>query len=97
MKKTLTKKLTSHILENTNKMSDWNERDDKDKKAVDRRFISCNQEHEINDIIDYISEKYPKWEKEQIKEATNLCCESVTPPRPRTNFLLCVINKMLNN
>ena len=70
----------------------WNEVDDKVKKKLDRSFVSCDEEYELNVIEDVIEEEFPKIPNEEIVKAISRCCNKVSAPRPRQKFIQCVKN-----
>ncbi len=72
-------------------MIDWNELDNKLRKKIDREFVSCKEDYELNYIKEIILEEYSFLDDELVNEALKYCCEKVKAPRPRDKFIKCLI------
>jgi hypothetical protein len=73
---------------------DWSDYDDKKKKSKDAQYFSCSEEWEVNYLVNKIKNVYPKLTRETIKDAIQDCCKSVKTPRPRKEFINCVLSKL---
>ncbi len=72
----------------------WNEVDDKIKKKIDSRFVSCSEKWEMDYLKKVIKEEFPYYSGEIIEKALKECCKEIPPPRPRTAFLKCLETKL---
>lgn len=77
------------ILEN---WSDYDNRMIRDRR--DGRFFSCNEEWEVTYLRDKISRTYPGIAESSILNAIRACCEVVAAPRPRKDFVECVLKRL---
>jgi hypothetical protein len=77
------------VLEN---WSDYDNRMIRDGR--DGRFFSCNEEWEVAYLREKISREYPTLTTAKILEAIRSCCEVVPAPRPRRNFVECVLRRL---
>ena len=68
----------------------WNEVDDKLKKGRDSNFVSCVQDYELDYIKKVVKEEFPSLSDAKIDVALKSCCNSVSPPRPRKEFINCL-------
>ena len=68
----------------------WDELDDKLKRYIDKRFVSCDEGYELAKVKQAVKEEMPEFSDEEVDEAINACCESVKAPRPRDEFISCV-------
>lgn len=73
---------------------DWSEYDDRKKKKEDRLFFSCEEDWEVDYLVNKIHKNFPAITKEQIRAAIKQCCNSVAAPRPRKIFVECVMNRL---
>jgi hypothetical protein len=73
---------------------DWSEYDNKKKKEQDRKFFSCDEEWEQDYLIKLIRKKHPEQNRDEILRAIVLCCKSVPAPRPRKEFVACVMKRL---
>ena len=73
----------------------WSEYDDKkirDKR--DRRYFACDETWEVDYLIKKIKKYFPFHNDTQILNAIKSCCKTVSAPRPRAEFIKCVIGKL---
>ena len=70
----------------------WNEIDDKLKKKLDREFISCDEDYELQTVKDTIREEIKTLSDLQIDKAIDCCCKEIPGPRPRGKFLQCLVS-----
>jgi hypothetical protein len=76
------------------KMS-WDNVDNKLKKGVDARFVSCEEKYERDYIKKSIKEAFPsKYSDISIEQAIESCCKSLKSPRPRKDFIECLKTKL---
>ncbi|MGO9117087.1 MAG: hypothetical protein ACLQPD_05685 [Desulfomonilaceae bacterium] len=69
----------------------WNKVDDKLKKDTDARFVSCEEDYELDYVRDVIEKSFPgKYTKVKIDAAIAHCCKSIKAPRPRKDFVECL-------
>lgn len=68
----------------------WNEIDNKLKRRLDSKFVSCDENYELDLIKDVIQEEFPNISPERIEEAISSCCDKVAAPRPRKEFIECL-------
>ena len=68
----------------------WKEIDDKLKRRRDALYVSCDEEWELDYLKDLILEEFPEFSEEEVEQALKECCERVSAPRPRTDFLECL-------
>lgn len=72
----------------------WTNVDDKHKKKYDRHFVSCEEQHEREYVINTILEEFPYFKRESVTRAVEHCCKTVRAPRERKAFLDCVKNNI---
>ena len=68
----------------------WNEIDNKLKQIVDRLYVSCDEDYELEKIRDLIRNEFPYISTEDIDNAISKCCNLVTAPRIRKKFIKCI-------
>lgn len=76
---------------------DWEDYDNRKKKKEDRLFFSCDEKWEVDYLRDKIYKKYPEFSKADIEIAIGKCCNSVPAPRPRKDFVECVMSRLSPN
>jgi len=79
----------SKVLEN------WSDYDDRKKKGEDSRYFACSEAWEVQYLIDRIRKVYPNLGTETIRRAIEQCCASVSAPRPRKDFVECVLKRLV--
>lgn len=72
----------------------WTEYDNLKKKGVDRDFFSCEEEWEVDYLRGKIKEVYPSIDDDKILLAIKICCTTIEPPRPREEFVNCVLKRL---
>lgn len=72
----------------------WNEVDNKVKTKIDKLFVSCTEDWEIDYIKKMIKEEFPQYSDIEIENAIEECCKEVSPPRPRIDFLKCLEKRL---
>ena len=72
--------------------SDYDNRKIRDNR--DKNFFSCEEEWEVNYLIDLIIIKFPNLDKNKIRIAIQSCCISKNTSRLRVNFIECVMSKL---
>lgn len=68
----------------------WDKIDDKLKKGIDAKFVSCEEDYEIDYIRKVIQNFFPGLARNEIDPAISHCCKSIKPPRPRKAFVACL-------
>lgn len=68
----------------------WNEVDDKLKKGIDAKFVSCQEDYELTYIREAIQGAFPALSTATINDAIDHCCRSIKAPRPRKEFVECL-------
>ena len=74
--------------------SDWSEYDDKKKVTEDVNFFSCSEEWEMKYLLNKIKEECPEFEGSKMNTAISMCCMSIDAPRPREEFVSCVMKNL---
>ncbi|PTB96224.1 hypothetical protein C9994_08365 [Marivirga lumbricoides] len=75
-------------------LSGWQEYDDRKKKGVDARFFSCSEDWEVEYLIQKIRKANPQLSEGEVYSAIRECCRTIEAPRPRKEFVACVIAKL---
>jgi hypothetical protein len=74
---------------------DWENYDNrKIRDNRDRSKFSCDEAWEVNYLIEKIKKYFPYKTENAIREAISSCCASVSAPRPREEFVACVVRKL---
>ena len=60
---------------------DWNDDDNKKEKTLDKSYVSCEEDYEV----EYLAKKY-ETEKEIVKK----CCEETSSPHTRKDVEDCI-------
>lgn len=77
---------------------DWENYDDRKKKKGDSRFFSCDEDWEVDYLIEKIHKQHRNITTDKIREAINQCCQTVHGNKPREKFVACVMDRLgLNN
>ncbi|MBI5539676.1 MAG: hypothetical protein HY951_06425 [Bacteroidia bacterium] len=72
----------------------WADYDNLKKKKTDSNFFSCEEKWEIEYLRGKIKEIYPSIDDEKIILAIKVCCSTIAPPRPRKDFIICVLRRL---
>lgn len=72
----------------------WSNVDDKHKKAMDRLYVSCEEEYEVNYLVKIIREEYSWISEIDIRKAIAACCLSIKAPRKREEFMACLKQRL---
>lgn len=72
---------------------DWSEYNLKKPGRIDRLLFSCDEDWEIDYLVNKIRE-HGSWSEELIRQAIKMACYEELKPRPRGSFVRCVL-KML--
>jgi hypothetical protein len=72
----------------------WNNVDDKHKKEMDKFYVSCEEDYEVNYLVKIIKEEYPYIAELDIRKAITSCCLQIKAPRKREEFMICLKNKL---
>lgn len=73
---------------------DWEDYDNRKKKTQDANFFSCSEDWEIEYLIQKIRKLDPRIREGKIITAIGECCGSVDTPRPRKEFLACIVSNL---
>jgi hypothetical protein len=74
----------SELLERMN----WDDEDDKKKKKIDRKFVSCDQRNTTE------ANAFDRYEEKYGVDIVNQCCDEVKAPRSRKDFEKCLEEKL---
>ena len=72
---------------------DWEKLDDKEIIHPDKPFVSCDEEYEINYIVNNLVKKL-KINLILAKKAVRDCCEEIKAPHLREEFIDCLKKKI---
>lgn len=73
--------------------SDYDNKKIKDKR--DKKYFSCEEDWEVNYLIDLIYKNFPQYNKIRIRNTIYSCCQIKSAPRLREDFVKCVMSKLL--
>ena len=74
---------------------DWEDYDNrKIRDGRDRSKFSCDEVWEVNYLIGKLKRHFPYKTENAIREAITDCCEMILAPRPREEFVECVISRL---
>lgn len=73
---------------------DWENYDDRKKKKGDANFFSCDEDWEVDYLVDKIHKQYPSIPVVNIRNAIKQCCQTVHGNKPRAKFVECVMDRL---
>lgn len=73
---------------------DWSYYDNRKKKGEDARYFSCVESWEREYLKEKIKHLYPGFSDVNIEKAIVGCCQTVESPRPRKEFVECVMRRL---
>lgn len=73
---------------------DWEDYDNRKLKGQDKKFFSCTEPWEVDYLVKKIKKHYPNYSETTIRNAIASCCKTVEAPRPRKEFVACVVSKL---
>ena len=74
---------------------DWEDYDNRKIRGnVDRSKFSCEEPWEVDYLIAKIRRDYPSHTEQQVRNAITSCCATVRAPRPRKDFVECVLKRL---
>lgn len=73
---------------------DWSDHDDRKKRWQDRFFFSCEEDWEVDYLVRKSKNISFSLVKKQLEEAIRTCCSEIPAPRPRDQFVKCVMDKL---
>ena len=80
---------------NRNLNEDWEDYDNrKIRDRRDRAFFSCEEPWEVDYLVKVIRKHKPFTSEATIRQAISACCNIVSGPRPRREFVTCVMNRL---
>jgi 23S rRNA G2069 N7-methylase RlmK/C1962 C5-methylase RlmI len=65
----------------------WHEVDKRIKQKIFSFFVSCTEAWEMDFIREIIMEEVPHLNEEELSKAMIDGCKEIAPPRPRTEYL----------
>jgi hypothetical protein len=65
----------------------WTEVDNKIKRKIFSFFVSCTEAWEMDFIKEIIMEEMPYLNESVLSRAMSECCKEIAPPRPRSEYL----------
>jgi len=71
----------------------WYNQDDKEIIDPDKPFVSCDEDYELDYIVDILVERWGV-DRYSAERAVENCCNKVQPPRPRDEFLECLRDEL---
>jgi hypothetical protein len=71
----------------------WKDKDKPDVK-IDRKFVSCEEKHELDYVKRRVRDAYPDLTGTEIDKAIESCCKEVPGPRPRDRYMECLKKKL---
>ena len=74
-------------------MMSWYSQDDKEIINPDKLFVSCDEDYELDYIVDRLVERWGV-DRYSAKRAVENCCNRVQPPHPRDEFLECLKDEL---
>ena len=75
----------------------WNKINDKLYTGLpDGSKVSCSKGSELDYIQSVIKEEFPYLSDDDIEIAVIVCCDSVSPPRSREDFISCLKRSLEN-
>ncbi|NBP68842.1 MAG: hypothetical protein EBR30_06500 [Cytophagia bacterium] len=75
-------------------LENWEEYDNKKLKGVDARYFSCEETWEVTYLTEKIFKSYNGVTKLAIQQAIMACCKTVAAPRPRKEFVKCILQRL---
>ena len=72
----------------------WSDYDDRKKKKSDSNFFSCDEKWEVEYLRDKIKKAFPNLDDSDIELAIKICCATIRTPRPRKEFIECVLKRL---
>ncbi len=74
---------------------DWEDYDNrKIRDGRDRSKFSCDEPWEVDYLAEKTKKHFPFKTESAIREAIASCCASVRAPRPREEFVTCVVRRL---
>ena len=65
----------------------WTEVDKRIKQKIFSFFVSCTEAWEMDFIKEVIMEEVPYLNESELSKAMMECCKELAPPRPRSEYL----------
>ena len=75
---------------------DWSDYDNRKKKGIDSLFFSCEEEWEVDYLVKKVMKHHSGYTEAKVRAAIRSCCATVRAPRPRKEFVECVILRLSN-
>jgi hypothetical protein len=74
-------------------LQDWSAYDDR-KKEGESNVFSCEDNWEVEYLIERIISVHPTKNRLQVQLAINSCCYWIQAPRQRSQFIECVLRRL---
>lgn len=74
---------------------DWENYDNrKIRDGRDRSKFSCDETWEVDYLVEKLKRNFPAKTESVIRAAITACCATVPAPRPREEFVECVVRRL---
>ena len=73
---------------------DWSEYEHKKKRYRDRMYFFCDEQWEVDYLVNKITKTHPSIAVEQIRRAIASAGNQIRGYRPRAQFVQCVMEKL---
>jgi len=74
---------------------DWSNYDNrKIRDSRDSRFFSCEEQWEVDYLLEKVHRHLTHKTEAEIKDAILKCCKIIKTPRPRSEFVKCVFDRL---
>lgn len=81
---------------NKNIQIDWEDFDNRAiKDGRDRNKFSCDEQWEVDYLVKILCSHFRNISEHEIRAAISACCSEVIAPRPREEFVDCVIARLV--
>lgn len=83
--------MTNSLLQEEN----WADYDNKKiRDGRDSRFFACTEQWEVDHLKKLLKKYFPSISESKINEAIQTCCKSIEAPRPRKEFIECILKHL---
>ncbi|GEP95902.1 hypothetical protein CCY01nite_21620 [Chitinophaga cymbidii] len=74
---------------------DWSDYDNRRiRDGRDRSKFSCEEQWEVDYLVNKLRRYFPSKTDSAIRNAISSCCTTVRAPRPRQEFVECVVRRL---
>jgi len=74
--------------------SDWSDYDSRKPGDESRSYFTCEETWEVDYLVNKIRVFYPDKPEAIVRQAIKSCCGSLQDPRPRSVFIVAVMEKI---